>query len=257
MAGDDPRPDPDALLRAAAQEGRGRLKIFLGAAPGVGKTFEMLSEGAARRRDGVDVVVAVVETHGRVETEALVRGQVDDAYWRLRQAIALDPTYLSAYNTLGVVYLRRGDAAHAERVLHYALKVAPDNPRLLANDAEALGALGRTAEAAAVRAHLAAIEPTPPFYWFVQGQTALHQGDFLKARSLFLKELDRAPDYHEFHYALAVADFELNRLDEARREMALAMDNAVKRSDHDLYSGKLDKLNAWRAAAARSRTLSQ
>ncbi len=70
----DGRPDPDALLRAAAQEGRGRLKIFLGAAPGVGKTFEMLSEGAARRRDGTDVVVGVVETHGRAETEALTRG---------------------------------------------------------------------------------------------------------------------------------------------------------------------------------------
>ncbi len=65
---DDPRPDPEALLRAAAREGRGQLKIFLGAAPGVGKTFEMLSEGAARRRDGMDVVVAVVETHGRIET---------------------------------------------------------------------------------------------------------------------------------------------------------------------------------------------
>jgi two-component system sensor histidine kinase KdpD len=71
---DPARPDPEALLRQAAQEGRGRLKIFLGAAPGVGKTFEMLSEGAARRRDGADVVVAVVETHGRAETEALVRG---------------------------------------------------------------------------------------------------------------------------------------------------------------------------------------
>ena len=71
----DNRPDPEALLRAAAREGRGKLKIFLGAAPGVGKTFEMLSEGAARRRDGVDVVVGVVETHGRVETEALTRGQ--------------------------------------------------------------------------------------------------------------------------------------------------------------------------------------
>ena len=68
------RPDPDALLRQAAQEGRGRLKIFLGAAPGVGKTYEMLSEGASRRRDGVDVVVGVVETHGRAETEALTRG---------------------------------------------------------------------------------------------------------------------------------------------------------------------------------------
>ena len=71
---DGGRPDPDALLRAAAQEGRGRLKIFLGAAPGVGKTYEMLSEGIARKRDGVDVVVGVVETHGRAETEALTRG---------------------------------------------------------------------------------------------------------------------------------------------------------------------------------------
>ena len=74
MSADSQRPDPDALLRVAAQEGRGRLKIFLGAAPGVGKTFEMLSEGAARKRDGADVVVAVVETHGRAETEALLRG---------------------------------------------------------------------------------------------------------------------------------------------------------------------------------------
>jgi len=70
---DPGRPDPDALLRAAAQEGKGRLKIFLGAAPGVGKTFEMLSEGEALRRSGVDVVVGVVETHGRAETEALTR----------------------------------------------------------------------------------------------------------------------------------------------------------------------------------------
>lgn len=70
---DRDRPAPEAFLRAAAQEGRGRLKIFLGAAPGVGKTYEMLSEGAARRRSGVDVVVGVVETHGRAETEALTR----------------------------------------------------------------------------------------------------------------------------------------------------------------------------------------
>jgi len=68
------RPDPDLLLRQAAQETRGKLKVFLGAAPGVGKTFEMLSEGAARERAGVDVVIGVVETHGRAETEALVVG---------------------------------------------------------------------------------------------------------------------------------------------------------------------------------------
>ncbi|MDF7774081.1 sensor histidine kinase KdpD [Sphingomonas sp. AOB5] len=68
------RPDPDALLRAARQEQRGRLKVFLGAAPGVGKTYEMLSDGAARRDAGIDVVVAVVETHGRAETKAKTAG---------------------------------------------------------------------------------------------------------------------------------------------------------------------------------------
>jgi two-component system sensor histidine kinase KdpD len=68
------RPSPEALLAAVKQEGRGRLKIFLGAAPGVGKTYEMLLSAQARRRDGVDVVVGVVEAHGRRETQALMEG---------------------------------------------------------------------------------------------------------------------------------------------------------------------------------------
>ncbi|HSZ92968.1 MAG TPA: sensor histidine kinase KdpD [Acetobacteraceae bacterium] len=68
------RPSPDALLETAQQSARGRLKIFLGAAPGVGKTFEMLSAARARHKEGVDVVVGVVETHGRRETEALLTG---------------------------------------------------------------------------------------------------------------------------------------------------------------------------------------
>lgn len=72
--GNGDRPDPDALLRQAAQEGIGRLKAFLGAAPGVGKTFEVLSEGASRKCDGIDVVIRVVEMHGWAETEALNRG---------------------------------------------------------------------------------------------------------------------------------------------------------------------------------------
>ncbi len=74
MAERDARPSPEALLDAANHEGRGRLKIFLGAAPGVGKTYEMLQSAQAKRRDGVDVVVGVVETHGRHETESLLEG---------------------------------------------------------------------------------------------------------------------------------------------------------------------------------------
>ena len=70
---DPHRPDPDALLKAARRETRGRLKIFLGAAPGVGKTYEMLRQGAALLADGKDVVAGIIETHGRAETVALTR----------------------------------------------------------------------------------------------------------------------------------------------------------------------------------------
>ncbi len=74
----DSRPDPDALLREVeAQEGkrdRGRLKVFLGASAGVGKTFAMLSEAREQAARGVDVVAGYIETHGRKETDALVDG---------------------------------------------------------------------------------------------------------------------------------------------------------------------------------------
>jgi two-component system sensor histidine kinase KdpD len=70
------RPSPDALLEAARRESNssGRLKIFIGAAPGVGKTYEMLQSAHAKRKAGADVVVGIVETHGRAETEALLHG---------------------------------------------------------------------------------------------------------------------------------------------------------------------------------------
>jgi len=72
----DHRPSPDALLEAARREESrvGKLRIFVGAAPGVGKTYEMLLQAHARKRDGYDIVIGIVETHGRRETEALLQG---------------------------------------------------------------------------------------------------------------------------------------------------------------------------------------
>src|SRR5690348_10800293 len=68
------RASPDALLALARKEGRGHLKIFLGAAPGVGKTYAMLSSARAEKSGGRDVVAGLIETHGRRETEQLVEG---------------------------------------------------------------------------------------------------------------------------------------------------------------------------------------
>ena len=75
---DDLRPDPDALLarvqQQEAQARRGRLKIFFGASAGVGKTYAMLSAAHAARAQGSSLVVGLVDTHGRAETEALLAG---------------------------------------------------------------------------------------------------------------------------------------------------------------------------------------
>ncbi|WP_062014035.1 sensor histidine kinase KdpD [Aureimonas sp. AU4] len=71
---DAPRASPDALLGQAEREGRGKLRLFFGAAPGVGKTYAMLQAARAAKADGREVLVGVLETHGRAETEAMAAG---------------------------------------------------------------------------------------------------------------------------------------------------------------------------------------
>ncbi|EGW39446.1 sensor histidine kinase KdpD [Desulfosporosinus sp. OT] len=70
----DKRADPDELLASIEKEGQGKLTVFLGAAAGVGKTYAMLEAARERLAEGVDVVVGLVETHGRAETEAVLKG---------------------------------------------------------------------------------------------------------------------------------------------------------------------------------------
>jgi two-component system sensor histidine kinase KdpD len=74
VSSDAARPIPEHFLTLIRQQQRGRLKVYLGFAPGVGKTYEMLQEGHRLKRQGVDVVIGVVETHGREETAALLQG---------------------------------------------------------------------------------------------------------------------------------------------------------------------------------------
>ncbi len=72
MTTDETRPNPERFLTLLREQKQGRLKVYLGFAPGVGKTYEMLQEGLRLKRQGVDVVIGVVETHGRAETVAMI-----------------------------------------------------------------------------------------------------------------------------------------------------------------------------------------
>jgi Tfp pilus assembly protein PilF len=179
--------------------------------------------------------------------ELLSAGSIDDAYWAARQAVQADPAFMNAYNTLAVIYQNHGDQMQAEQTLRHALRYAPNNTIYLSNLAQTLESLHRPAEAAAVRERLARLEPYPPFHFFHLGMEAMHLGDYVRARNLFERELERAPDYHEFHYWLAVSHYQLGNLRAADKHMKKALENSTTRGQNDLYAAKLDRIRAYEA----------
>jgi tetratricopeptide (TPR) repeat protein len=175
--------------------------------------------------------------------EALVRGRLDDAYWWAREAMRADPTFMGAYNTLGVLYVRRGQLAAAERAFRRVLAYEGDNTRAWANLALALDRLGRAQEAAAAERELARLEGEAPFSFFHRGLAAMDAGDFRGARALFAREVARAPEYHEFHFWLGLAELRLGNVGAARAELEAALEASTTASEHDLYATKLQRLS--------------
>lgn len=179
--------------------------------------------------------------------EQLAAGQLDDAYWAARKSAEVDPLFLNAYNTLGVIYLHAGHLAAAEQALRYAVSQSPDRTIFLSNLAQVLENQNKLDEAATLRARLALLEPHPPFHFFLLGQEAMKLGDYGRARRLFEREVQRSPDYHEFHFWLALAYYQLGNIEAADSHMAQALANSTTRGDHDLYAAKLDRLRAHEA----------
>jgi Flp pilus assembly protein TadD len=180
--------------------------------------------------------------------ESLMQGRVDDAYWYAREAIHQDPGFATAYNTLGVVYLRHGQAAWAERALGHALALESGNPRALANLAAAQEAQGRTDEAQRTRLALARSEPQAPMHDFEIGRAAAQRGDWRAARDAFQRELRRNDQSAEVHHWLAVAQWQLGDVDAARRELGEALRNSTSAAERKRYAAKLAGL-AKRAEA--------
>jgi Tfp pilus assembly protein PilF len=176
--------------------------------------------------------------------ESFTEGHMDDAYWWARAAIVQDPRFTSAYNTLGVIYKRHGNVEEAHRVLAYALDRAPKNTHIMSNQVLVLNDLGRVSESRELARKMEQIEPDPAFSYFMAGMAAIRKGDFRTARDLLVKEVDRAPYYHEFHFWLAIAYLGLGDTARAQAQLALAMETSTSRNSRDLYAAKLDRLKS-------------
>ena len=175
--------------------------------------------------------------------EALVQGAGDDqAYWWARAAVQADPGFMAAYNTLGVIYLRRGLLAEADAMFGWLLARAPDDRRALANRIQVLDRLGRSDDAQALRLHLARVEPVPPFQDFERGREALQRGELQRARAFFARELERGGEGAEIHHLLAITYARLGDPVQAARQLALAVAQSRDGTEQARYGAKLARL---------------
>ena len=200
----------------------------------------------ARHTLVIDEATIVAMYFNNRAAEALARDDLNDAYAWASAAIRHKPGFLSAYNTLGVIYREHRDEAQAEHVLRYALQLEPRNAHVLANLAELLEDTGRGTEAQPLRERLARLESAPPFHYFNLGMAAMREGNYAAARALFAREVERSPDYHEFHFWLAIADYKLGDIEAARKHLTLAMEDSTTRRDHDIYAAKLAWIKSYR-----------
>ena len=197
-----------------------------------------------RRMREIDEATVVAMYLNNRAVEAFTTGRIDDAYAWARAAIRRAPDFDMAYNTLAVLYRHQHQPVLSERVLKHVLARRPDDLRALPNLALALADQGRTAESEAISRRLQAIQPEPPFAFFDRGVAAMEAGDFKQARELFLREIERAPYEHEFHFWLARAELSLGNVDGARQQLAKARDASSTQSDRRLYTAKLERLRA-------------
>ena len=205
--------------------------------------FLPASQLTGQRSRVVDESTVVAMYLSNRAAEALTTGDVDNAYWWARAAIDTDPRWLAAYNTLAVLYRRKGLGERAESVLRLVLDREPSNAQALANLTIVLTDAGRVAEAKMLARRLAEIQPIPPYQYFDQGMVAIRAGDYPSARDFFRKEIARDAYVSEFHFWLAVASYGAGDLAAAKDESDKALQNSATIKDRELYGAKQAWLN--------------
>ena len=176
--------------------------------------------------------------------EVLAEGRIDDAYWFAREATTQDPGFMTAFNTLGVVYRRHGHLREAQAVLEHVIAHEPSNTHALSNLAVVYADQGRHAEAQAMSRRLAVIQPDAPFQAFERGLAAMKRADYAAARDFFAREAQRDPTYHEFQFWLAAAYAGLGDYTLARKHLKAAIASSPAGDEKKLYAAKLSRLSS-------------
>lgn len=174
--------------------------------------------------------------------EILAEKKHAQAYWWLRQAIQIDPSYSPAYNTLGIIYWQKGYYQYAKPALEYALALEPDNLNVMSNLAQIYLLNGELERGEKLAAYVKENRPAPYLHYLRMGKAEMNSANYAEAKTLFIKELKREPEHHEVHFWLALAHYRLNELNEAKIHMSKAQEFGYTETDKRVYASKLNAL---------------
>ena len=194
--------------------------------------------------ESIDESTVVAMFMNNRAVESLVQKDYDSAYSWVKASMLLDPTLADGYNTLGVIYQRRGKLHEAEQAFRLVLAREPRNTLVMSNIIAVLNQEGRSSDAEVLAQRLKEIEPFPAYYYFNLGRAAMTAGDYGYAKKMFQREVDRAPYNDEFHFWLASADAYLGEMDDAKIQLKLALEASTTRHQQDLYANKLIHLTS-------------
>jgi len=210
-------------------------------------TVDFLPSSMVRGRRARPISEATVRAmfQNNRAVEALSRGRIADAYWWARASLLSAPAMASSWNTLGVVYQRRGLPEMAEAAYRQVLQIEPDNLRGMANLVSLLTEQGRSDQALPLGLRLAALTPHgAPFHQFRLGLAAAQAGDWTAARDHLLLELQRDPTFPDAQVWLAQTYLNLGQPEQAQAHLALAAKHSASSAGRALYSAKLERLQA-------------
>jgi len=187
-----------------------------------------------------NTILAMYLNNRAVET--LLQGNVNDAYWYIRESLRQDERFINAYLTLGVIYraIHRPDLA--EVVLERIAQYFPDNTSLLNDQILILKDLGRDAETVELEQRLAKLDQDRPWSYFFEAQSEFATGRYEHARRLYEKEIARDPAHHEFEYGLAMVYMKLKDSANAIIHLQKAIELCASKPLRQLYLADLEHI---------------
>jgi tetratricopeptide (TPR) repeat protein len=175
--------------------------------------------------------------------EALIKADLNTAYWYVRESLVLAPDNADAINMLAVVHKRKGNLDIAEQLYRYGIAHAEEKLSLLKNYKVMLEAGNRLEEAAAIEQQLADLDDPSPFNWLRLARISYEAGDFQAAVRYYNHALKLAPYMHEAYLGVALSLHGLGDDSAARRSLEQALAIVYQSSTKVRYQAKLAALS--------------